>query len=825
MAISPNLQQAHFDEWVVKSGISEEITKANLESVSDANQIKEILNREKRWNGGGGWCALGVEPLTGEKRKHGQFKPDKPQKDKKGRIMKYLTPSDLADGTKLSDPVFLAMPNNPNYWADLAKTNDRIVITEGAKKAAALLSIGIPAIGLSGVWMAHKSDSNPKVIRDCLKPFFTNNREIVVCFDADFAKKEGVWSAIEELTKMVTANGCKPLVAAWAAARAKGIDDLLVEEGKDAVLRVFANILSAKEWADKYPKPKPEDRPLIAVYHDAILEKYGEKLRFNELTKAIELDGKPIKANQFRLKVANELDFELSMDRYNVIVPSIANDNAFHPVKDYLSKCPNQEGILENLASRAFGTKNQLHNTFLKKWLISAVARIFNAGCKVDHVLVLHGDQGLGKSSFLQTLASPDWFSDDCSKALANKDNLLRLHQKWIIELGEIDRVTKSRHESDLKNFLSTQSDTFRVPYGVETENFPRQFIFAGTTNKKDWLCDATGNRRFWVVTAKMIDLEYIRLNRDLIWGEAVRLYLAGESYWLTKEEQDQSNHNNQSYHDESPYMSLIETYCDGLERVSVTELLHRIAPSDLKAHTRSMQREVVNCLTLLGYEKNGERHKAVLPNNSDMVRVYSWVKINRSPDNQGITNIENLDSYRFDDIQQNLITSNNQSDNQPYNSFTVSNSEDSGYQNQKNEQNFKSDYCGIDSVHGNSKSFDKKLLTNNHNCGETLSDKGSQVWLSVGSDLVIKPSDNQSVTLDDDEWIDIPDPAPKPTAKKSLNIGDKVRYVGKKFEAIYGNKELIISSSDGYEIDCKLPDGSYTTKFKVRDRELELVD
>ncbi|PZV13541.1 MAG: hypothetical protein DCF20_14895 [Pseudanabaena sp.] len=74
---------------------------------------------------------------------------------------------------------------------------------------------------------------------------------------------------------------------------------------------------------------------------------------------------------------------------------------------------------------------------------------------------------------------------------------------------------------------------------------------------------------------------------------------------------------------------------------------------------------------------------------------------------------------------------------------------------------------------------------------------------------------------FDDDEWIDI-DPPVVPT-KKALKAGDKVRYVGQKFAAIYGSTELIVNSVGSYEIDCKLPDGAFTTKFKIRDRDPEL--
>src|SRR6185437_2839492 len=67
---------------------------------------------------------------------------------------------------------------------------------------------------------------------------------------------------------------------------------------------------------------------------------------------------------------------------------------------------------------------------------------------------------------------------------------------------------------------------------------FPRQNVFAATTNKEDWLVDDTGGRRFWPVKAGQIDIEALRRDRDQIWAEAYAAYRGGEMSWLTDVEE-----------------------------------------------------------------------------------------------------------------------------------------------------------------------------------------------------------------------------------------------------------------------------------------------
>jgi predicted P-loop ATPase len=142
--------------------------------------------------------------------------------------------------------------------------------------------------------------------------------------------------------------------------------------------------------------------------------------------------------------------------------------------------------------------------------------------------------QGIGKSTGLRVLASDEYFSDSLPADLSHKDARDHLRGKWIIELSELSQLKRAEIET-VKSFLSRRYEQYRPSYGRNEIKFPRQCVFAGSTNSSEYLVDTTGNRRFWVVACGgTVDLAALEQDRDQLWAEAVSRYLKGEPWHLT---------------------------------------------------------------------------------------------------------------------------------------------------------------------------------------------------------------------------------------------------------------------------------------------------
>jgi predicted P-loop ATPase len=165
--------------------------------------------------------------------------------------------------------------------------------------------------------------------------------------------------------------------------------------------------------------------------------------------------------------------------------------------------------------------------------MIGAVARIFEPGCKVDHMLVLEsGKQGTGKTSGTRALfGGDDWYAD-CQRSPADKDFYQDLVGKWVVEIGEMTSFTKTEL-GKVKQAITAQADTYRPSYGRYSRTFKRQCIFVGTTNEDSWQRDPTGGRRYLPVRVGGVDVVALARDRDQLWAEAVVRYRRGDPWWI----------------------------------------------------------------------------------------------------------------------------------------------------------------------------------------------------------------------------------------------------------------------------------------------------
>lgn len=201
-----------------------------------------------------------------------------------------------------------------------------------------------------------------------------------------------------------------------------------------------------------------------------------------------------------------------------------AQARRFHPIKDYLSGLVwDGEPRLEDWLADFLGCKKTPYTMAVgKKWMIGAVARVMQPGCKMDHVLILEGGQGKGKSTALRILGG-DYFSDTHFD-LGTKDAYQQMRGIWIYEMAELDAFNKAE-STRAKAFFSALEDNYRPSYGRRTIRVPRQVIIAGSTNQEHYLKDVTGNRRYWPVACSVITLDALQKVRDQLWAEALHEY------------------------------------------------------------------------------------------------------------------------------------------------------------------------------------------------------------------------------------------------------------------------------------------------------------
>lgn len=233
--------------------------------------------------------------------------------------------------------------------------------------------------------------------------------------------------------------------------------------------------------------------------------------------------------------MTTEVGIDAAPSHVDSAVNTIAQKVIVHPVRDWLASLEwDGKQRLPSLLSRYFGAAHVPYTSAVgTRWMVSAVARVHEPGAKADCMVVLESDeQGIGKSSALRILASPAWFADT-GITIGEKDSYQSLRRKWIYEFAELAAIKSARDVERVKNFLSSQCDTFRASYGHRTQDYPRQVVFAGSTNERAYLADPTGARRFWPVRCSCIDLAALERDRDQLWAEARVRYESREPWHL----------------------------------------------------------------------------------------------------------------------------------------------------------------------------------------------------------------------------------------------------------------------------------------------------
>jgi len=277
-----------------------------------------------------------------------------------------------------------------------------------------------------------------------------------------------------------------------------------------------------------------QENVLVALRHDPQLKgkfRYNMWLERKETT----LDWhtwRPVRDNDYNIIksiLANSYTHQALISASTEYIVSATaqycEENSFDPAKDYFESLVwDQTPRLDDWLISAYNVEaTDEHKAFGSQWLKAMVKRVVVPGCKFDHVLVLEGDQGVGKSTSLKELGNimnEDWHLEMVTTP-TDKDFFMLMRGKMIVEFSEGEIQERSSMKL-LKSIITQQVDVYRNPYGRETEEHPRRCVFAMTTNDNRYLKDETGNRRWLPIECNgTVNMAWLKENKEQLYAEA----------------------------------------------------------------------------------------------------------------------------------------------------------------------------------------------------------------------------------------------------------------------------------------------------------------
>ena len=274
----------------------------------------------------------------------------------------------------------------------------------------------------------------------------------------------------------------------------------------------------------------------------------ADSIRLNLLSERIDIvkpvgwprSGKPLNDTDMKYILRRMEKYGISSEKkIESAIRIVANEKRYHPIRDYLNslKWDGTERIPHVLHHFLGAAEDEYTCEAMKIFLLGAIKRVFQPGCKFETMLCLVGGQGAGKSSCFRLLAIRDeWFSDDLKK-LDDDRVFLKLQGHWIIEMSEMLATSSAKSIEEIRSFISRQKETYRTPYEAQPKDRLRQCVFGGSSNTLDFLpLDRAGNRRFLPImiypeNAEVHILEDEDASRAYllqVWAEAMTIYRSG---------------------------------------------------------------------------------------------------------------------------------------------------------------------------------------------------------------------------------------------------------------------------------------------------------
>jgi len=305
-------------------------------------------------------------------------------------------------------------------------------------------------------------------------------------------------------------------------------DDFKIEEITNTVNSAYAN----KYYEFKKTEYRKKSRIESQEYD---LNKMGYQFRYNLIKKRTEFLNESNKWVEIDDRVENDIirNMELSgmSIRLGALKTSLNSSFSYNynPFVEYLANLPPWDG--EKYIEQLFQTLNTNEPLlfYLEKWLVSLVASILDSNLQNQTVFLLIGNQGVGKSRWLNKLI-PSSLKEYSVQGIfdpKDKDTKILMSENLIGNLDELDSIEK-RDVPKFKEFITSPGSKLRASYARNATQFPRRISFCGSVNSLDFLQDLSGSRRFLCIETNNPINHSHNIDMDLVYSQALAMYQAG---------------------------------------------------------------------------------------------------------------------------------------------------------------------------------------------------------------------------------------------------------------------------------------------------------
>jgi predicted P-loop ATPase len=353
------------------------------------------------------------------------------------------------------------------------------------------------------------------------------------------------------------------------------------------------NATPPKKAQTKEKKAKGEKnyvvKPKIQLVIDYLNERYnfrrdviGNILEYS--TKALPEKWEILNENNIIVQLS-QVGLSIADSKVRALLGSTYLIQDYNPIKAYFEALPAWDGVerIKHLSSFVKALEPERFELQFKKMLVRMIPCAF--GLKFNkQAFILVGNQNSGKSTFLRFLC-PKPLGNYIKENLetVNKDGYIALTQNFIINLDELDRLSK-KEVAKVKQFISTERIKERLVYDRTDTTRLRVANFLGSTNQTEFLVDETGSVRFLCFEFESIDFSYEKeVDMNLVYAEAYHLYKTGFDFKLTEQEIAESELKNKEYFVGSCEMDIVQNHCKQISEnekghfMNATQILEKL--------------------------------------------------------------------------------------------------------------------------------------------------------------------------------------------------------------------------------------------------------